>query len=71
MWWMPWQSEAGSEERDSLRKAPGGGKYPFDPEMSGYRTTYFKVGIESMNFIVLQGERGKLKHLSTLRKRIN
>ena len=44
IWWMPWQSEA-KKRRDSLRKAPGGGKYPVIRRFLNGEPTYHKVGI--------------------------
>ena len=35
----------GDERRDSLRKAPGGGKYPLIRRCLNGEPTYFKVGI--------------------------
>ena len=57
----------GDEGRCSLRKASGSRLTDFDPEMSEWGNPPARVSCTE--YIGVGGERGELKHLSTLRKR--
>ena len=57
----------GDEGRDSLRKAAGSWQMSFDPQMSEWGNP--PLGVLHDEYIVMQGEPGELKHLSSWRKR--
>ena len=57
----------GDEGRDSLRKASGSWQISFDPEISEWGNP--PLGVLHDEYIVVQGEPGELKHLSSSRKR--
>ena len=59
----------GDERRNSLRKAPGRRQISCDPEISEWGNPPAKRRVLHDEYIVMQGERGEVKHLSTLRKR--
>ena len=57
----------GDEGRGSLRKISGSWQTSFDPEVSEWGNPPARVSCTE--YIGVGGERGELKHLSTLRKR--
>ena len=59
----------GDERRDSLRKAPGRRQISCDPEISEWGNPPVIRQVSYDEYIVIRGERGEVKHLSTLRKR--
>ena len=59
----------GDERRDSLRKASGRWQCTFDPEISEWGNPPALRRVSYTEYIGVGGERGEVKHLSTLRKR--
>ena len=59
----------GDERRDSLRKASGRWQCTFDPEISEWGNPPALRRVFNTEYIGVKGERGEVKHLSTLRKR--
>ena len=59
----------GDERRGSLRKASGSRQTDFDPGMSEWGNPPGAIQVPCTEYIGAGGERGELKHLSTLRKR--
>ena len=59
----------GEERRVSLRKASGRRQQSCDPVMSEWGNPPNLSWVSQHEYIVLRGERGEVKHLSTLRKR--
>ena len=57
------------EGRDKLRKAAGRSKYPMIRRYPNVETQWSKPPLTYNEYIVIRGERGELKHLSTPRKR--
>ena len=57
----------GDEGRDSLRYASGSWQISFDPEISEWGNP--PLGVSHDEYIVMRGEPGELKHLSSSRKR--
>ena len=57
------------ERRDKLRKAAGRSKYPLIRRCLNGETWLEELQLLHGEYIVMQGEPGELKHLSTRRKR--
>ncbi len=65
---MPWQLEA-MKDVGACEKRGGVGKQTLYPTMSEWGNPPSVSWVSHTEYIGMRGERGELKHLSTLRKR--